>query len=296
MRRAVLAGRAAVRAFRSGNTVAPSPSGMVARARERARSLPASPAMPPPPGGFGGAVAELMARSPHLRQIEEDVREHGAKLHALGQRLAVLRTADMAELKAFRAALEAELEPLEDEGRVLSLLEGWPIQKLEALRLAAATSDRLETCVRDLAEWKAPERLDCAAASKLFDSVRALVEAMERARTTDEERFQQAGFTFDYGALGRVKEAAVQFSANVLEAAITASREQRQALNAADGAAVPLEGAPLARGRRLLRDVRSAFDLSYRVYTFAGGTNERAEALALEAVAEVDAWPQEAWS
>lgn len=68
--------------------------------------------------------------------------------------LSSFQTKDMNELIKFYQQVESKLEVLTDESQVFARLEGFPVKKLEALRMAAALFKKLDGILSELQNWK----------------------------------------------------------------------------------------------------------------------------------------------
>ena len=68
--------------------------------------------------------------------------------------LSSFQTKDMNELFKFYQEVESKLEVLTDERQVFARFEGFPVKKLEALRMAAALYKKLDAILSELQNWK----------------------------------------------------------------------------------------------------------------------------------------------
>ncbi|KAH6790571.1 hypothetical protein C2S51_005577 [Perilla frutescens var. frutescens] len=105
--------------------------------------------------------------------------------------------------------------------------------------------------------------------AKLLDKA----EAFFNKRTKDEEmkRFQGQKINFDFGILVRIKEVMVDVSSNCMELALKEKRE-----------------AAMAQGNKgSAKILWRAFQFAFRVYTFAGGHDDRADQLTREVAHEI---------
>ncbi|CAN6683270.1 unnamed protein product [Malus baccata var. baccata] len=173
--------------------------------------------------------------------------------------LGSFKTKDMNELMQFHKKVESVLEHLTDESQVLSRFEGFPTKKLEAIRMAAALHTNLNTMLNELQNWKLVVPLGqlLDKAERCFDKVgntqiKGKIDTMERTKDDEAKKFQSQNIHFDFNILIRIKEAMVDVSSSCMEMAL------------------------------------KAFQFAFRVYTFAGGHDDRADMLTKELANEIE--------
>ncbi|KAI3905697.1 hypothetical protein MKX01_007189 [Papaver californicum] len=278
-------------------------------------------------GGSGGskqsmadALAEMTKRSAYFQQIEEDVEKHAKTINEMKAALSSFQTKDMSELLKFHQYIELHLEDLTDESQVtlheifdsylknyrcyyflylhpatynvqeqvLARFEGFPTKKLETLRTASALYSKLNSIVTQLETWKieAPldkllDRVDC-----YFNKIKTEVDALERTKDDEAKRFQSHNIHFDFNILVRIKETMVDVSSGCMELAL---KERRQAKAEENGGAGSKAEIKLKACAKMLW---RAFQLAFRVYTFAGGQDDRAEKLTRELAHEIETDPE----
>ncbi|GLU23047.1 hypothetical protein SLE2022_390800 [Rubroshorea leprosula] len=234
--------------------------------------------------GMADALAEMTKRSAYFQQIEEDVQKYAQLITELKSAIDNFKSKDMAELLEFHQSVESILEHLEDETQVLARFEGFPTKKLEALRTAAALYTRLESIVNELQSLKAEPPLE-----KLLDKVESYfskmkieVDALERIKDEENKKFKSHGIGFDFNALVRIKEATVDVSSNCMELALKERKEAKA--EQTEGANIKSE----AQKKGCIKHLWRTFQFAFRVYTFAGGIDERAEKLTRELAREIE--------
>ncbi|MCL7051951.1 hypothetical protein MKW94_025663 [Papaver nudicaule] len=246
-------------------------------------------------GGSGGskqsmadALAEMTKRSAYFQQIEEDVEKHAKTINEMKAALSSFQTKDMSELLKFHQYIELHLEELTDESQVLARFEGFPTKKLETLRTASALYSKLNSVVTQLETWKieAPldkllDRVEC-----YFNKIKTEVDALERTKDDEAKRFQSHNIHFDFNILVRIKETMVDVSSGCMELAL---KERRQAKAEENGGAGSKAEMKLKACAKMLW---RAFQLAFRVYTFAGGQDDRAEKLTRELAHEIETDPE----
>ncbi|CAI9089459.1 OLC1v1024033C2 [Oldenlandia corymbosa var. corymbosa] len=258
--------------------------------------------------GWADALAEITRRSAYFQQIEKDVQKHSQMVIQLKDAISYFKTKDMDELVKFRGDVEKQLEQLTDETQVLARFEGFPTKKLEYLRAAASFHSKLEGMALELKNWKIEPPLDqlLDKVEKYFNKVKSLdfrpflvtmqpfffsikeqkvndimkqikgeIEALERTKDEDLKHFKDHDIDFDFKVMVRIKELMVDVSSGSMELAL---QERRKA----------------DETRRLahIRLLWKAFQLAFRVYTFAGGQDDRADRLTKELGQVLDAIPQ----
>ncbi|KAI3846794.1 hypothetical protein MKX03_028310 [Papaver bracteatum] len=234
------------------------------------------------------ALAEMTKRSAYFQQIEEDVEKHAKTINEMKAALSSFQTKDMSELLKFHQYIELHLEDLTDESQVLARFEGFPTKKLETLRTASALYSKLNSIVTQLETWKieAPldkllDRVEC-----YFNKIKTEVDALERTKDDEAKRFQSHNIHFDFNILVRIKETMVDVSSGCMELAL---KERRQAKAEENGGAGSKAEIKLKACAKMLW---RAFQLAFRVYTFAGGQDDRAEKLTRELAHEIETDPE----
>nr|XP_027060952.1 uncharacterized protein At4g04980-like [Coffea arabica] len=217
--------------------------------------------------GMAAALAEMTKRSAYFHQIEEDVHKHSEMIMKLRDDICSFKTKDMAELQKFRRDVEKHLEELSDETQVLARFEDFPTKKLESLRIAAALHSKLEGIAFTLEHWKTepPVEMMLDKVERYFNKIKVDIELLDRSKDEDSKHLRSHDIVFDFNILIRIKELMVDVSSACMELAL---KERREAT----------EGKRKALTKLLWR----AFQLAFRVYTFAGGQDERADSLTKE--------------
>ncbi|KAA8524445.1 hypothetical protein F0562_010831 [Nyssa sinensis] len=239
--------------------------------------------------GMADALAEMTKRSAYFQQIEEDVQKHAKLIIQIKASINSFQTTDMSELIKFHKYVEKHLEELTDETQVLARFESFPTKKLESLRTAAALYLRLEGILTNLGSWKIEpplvQLLDKV--ESYFNKIKGEIDALERSKDEDSKRFQSHNIHFDFHILVRIKESMVDVSSNCMELALKERREAKAAANADLG--------PKNEGKRraCAKMLWKAFQLAFRVYSFAGGQDDRADRLTKELAQEIETDPQD---
>ncbi|XVE87991.1 hypothetical protein DITRI_Ditri19aG0032600 [Diplodiscus trichospermus] len=238
--------------------------------------------------GMADALAEMTKRSAYFQQIEEDVEKYAKSIKEIKTAISTFSTKDMTELLKFHKHVESILEKLTDETQVLARFEGFPTKKLEALRMAAALYLKLESMINELENWKiAPplaQLLDKV--DRYFNKIKGEIDALERIKDEESKKFKSHNIDFDFQILVRIKEAIVDVSSNCMELALKERREAKLAEN--EGPKTKAEAQKKGGAKMLWR----AFQFAFRVYTFAGGHDDRADKLTRELAHEIETDPQ----
>ncbi|KAK4485202.1 hypothetical protein RD792_007828 [Penstemon davidsonii] len=233
--------------------------------------------------GMADALAEMTKRSAYFIQIEEDVKNYSGAVKEVKAKISAFQTSDMKELITFQKYVESHLEKLTDETQ--ARFEDFPSKKLEALRMAAALYTKLDSVANTLQNWPivspVGQLLDKAEA--YFNKFKVEMDALERTKDEETKRFQAQKITFDFGMLVRIKELMVDVSSNCMELAL---KERREAKAKENGETKP-DGKKNGSGKMLWR----AFQFAFRVYTFAGGHDDRADKLTRELAQEIETDP-----
>lgn len=226
------------------------------------------------------ALAEMTKRSAYFQQIEEDVEKHGATIKKMQVTLTSFQTKDMDELLKFHRELESTLEVLTDESQILARFESFPVKKLEALRMAAALYIKLNGILSELQHWKIESPLGqlLDKIEKYFNKIKGDMEALDRTKDEEAKKFQSHNIHFDFHILVKIKEALVDLSSSCMELAL---KERREAKAATAG------GQKKVCAKMLWR----AFQFAFKVYSFAGGQDERADSLTRELAREIETDP-----
>lgn len=227
--------------------------------------------------GMADALAEMTKRSAYFQQIEEDVKNHAKTIAELKVSISTFETKDMTELINFHKHVESHLEKLTDETQVLARFEGFPGKKLEALRMAAALYSKLDATSKTLQNWKikAPLGQLLDRTENYFNKIKVELDALERTKDEEAKKFQSHKITFDFGILLKIKELLVDVSSSCIELGLKEKRESKQ------------DGQKKNSGKILWR----AFQFAYKVYTFAGGHDDRADSLTKELAHEIECDP-----
>ncbi|XP_048229495.1 uncharacterized protein At4g04980 isoform X2 [Ricinus communis] len=227
--------------------------------------------------GMADALAEMTKRSAYFQQIEEDVQNYAKLITELKTTISTFKTKDMTELIKFHQHVESILEHLTDETQVLARFEGFPQKKLEALRTAAALYSKLNGITSELQNWKVetPLGLLLDRTERYFNKIKGEIDTLERTKDEESKKFQSQNIDFDFHILVQIKESMVDVSSNCMELALKESREAK----AAESKKV--------NAKMLWR----AFQFAFRVYTFAGGHDDRADKLTRELAHEIETDP-----
>ncbi|XP_043721126.1 uncharacterized protein At4g04980 [Telopea speciosissima] len=233
------------------------------------------------------ALAEMTKRSAYFQQIEEDVKKHAATIMELKKAINSFETKDMAELLKFHQYVEHHLEDLTDETQVLARFEDFPTKKLETLRMAATLYSRLHVIVTTLESWKIVhplsqllDRVEC-----YFNKIKVEVDALERKKDEESKKCKSCNIHFDFDILLRIKELIVDVSSGCMELALKERREAKAIITGENGSKTD------ARLKACVKTLWRAFQLAFRVYTFAGGQDDRADRLSRELAHEIEIDP-----
>ncbi|XP_022893726.1 uncharacterized protein LOC111408156 [Olea europaea var. sylvestris] len=199
--------------------------------------------------GMAYALAQMKKRSAYFQQIDEDIENHAKSINDVKSAITSFQTSDMAELIKFHQYLESHLEELTDETQVLTRFEDFPTKKLEALRMAAALHSKLDSVANTLQNWPIKSPF-----GQLLDKV---------------EKY-----------FNKLKELMVDVSSCCTEVALKVSSDQNILLTRAK----PLEKKKNGSAEMLWK----AFQFEFRVYTFAGGQDDRADKLTKELAHEIE--------
>ncbi|XP_049402275.1 uncharacterized protein LOC125866035 [Solanum stenotomum] len=220
--------------------------------------------------GMADALAEMTKRSAYFHQIEEDVKNYAKTIKEINTAITSFKTSDMSELIKFHGYVESHLEKLTDESQVLARFEDFPTKKLEELRMGSALYSKLDTIATTLRNWSivspVGEHLDKA--ESYFNKIKVEIDTLERTKDEEAKKFISHNIHFDFGILIRIKELMIDVSSNCMELAMKESREAKTKENRRGGS---------KNGSRKL--LWKAFQFAFRVYSFAGGQDDRADKL-----------------
>ncbi|KAL5581949.1 hypothetical protein UlMin_014391 [Ulmus minor] len=239
--------------------------------------------------GMADALAEMTKRSAYFQQIEEDVQKHSKSILEIKAAINSFQSKDMSELVKFHKFVEQHLEKLTDESQVLARFEGFPSKKLESLRSAVALFLKLDGIVHTLESWKVipplGQLLDKVEA--FFNKIKGEIDALERSKDEDSKRFQSHNINFNFNILVRIKESMVDVSSSCMELALEERRKAKAAADAESGSSSKAEGQAKAHTTMLWK----AFQFAFRVYSFAGGQDDRADMLTKQLAHEIETDP-----
>ncbi|KAH1048581.1 hypothetical protein J1N35_039365 [Gossypium stocksii] len=229
--------------------------------------------------GISDALAEMNKRSVYFQQIEEDVDKHAKSITELKTAVNTFNTKDMTKLLKFHKHVESILENLTDETQVLTRFEGFPTKKLEALRTASGIYLKLESMITVLQNWKIePPLADLLnKVDRYFNKIKGEIVALERTKDELNKKFKSQDIDFDFQILVQIKEAMVDVSSNCMELAMKERREVKLRENEVSKAKAE------AQRKVCIKMLWRAFQLAFRVYTFAGlSHDDRADQLTPE--------------
>uniref|UniRef100_A0A7N0V2S1 Hydroxyproline-rich glycoprotein family protein n=1 Tax=Kalanchoe fedtschenkoi TaxID=63787 RepID=A0A7N0V2S1_KALFE len=235
--------------------------------------------------GMADALAEITKRSAYFQQIEADVSEYAKTITELKSTITGFRTKDMTELIKFHKHVESQLENLTDESQVLARFEGFPTKKLECMRMAAALFLKLDTIHTTIANWKIvpPTSQLLVKVDTYFTKIKGEVDALERTKDEELKKFKSHNIHFDFSILTKIKESMVDLSSGCMELALKETREAKALSNGVNSPKKESQGS----GKMLWK----AFQFAFRVYTFAGGQDDRADRLTRELAQEIETEP-----
>ncbi|EOA39672.1 hypothetical protein CARUB_v10008313mg [Capsella rubella] len=239
--------------------------------------------------GMADALAEITKRSPYFKKIEEDVRMYMNSINELKTEIVKFRNKDITELQKFHQRVESVLEKLEDESQVLARCEGFPHSKLEAIRMAAALYSKLQGIIKELKNWKMESPADQLfdKTERYFAKIRKEIETLDQIKAEEEKKFKTNNIHFDFNILVQIKELMVDISSGCMELAL---KEKREAKIAAQTTAETREekGNTKNKTAKWAKTLWRAFQFAFRVYTFAGGHDDRADKLTRELGEEIE--------
>ena len=243
-------------------------------------------------GEMGDTLGELSAKSPYFLKIAEDTEKYKHDVTVLLQKFRAFTAQNSAQMRAMREEVEALLEKLVDESKVLANFEGWPASKLDTLREATAMDRKFETVIEQLDSFITFDQDSGLRLSRLLASTKQTVEDFERTKEGFSKKVTRDRLFFDYGILERVKIASVCAGTRWLQDAVVASKRLKTSQDTAkwpDGVTIAERNAAVQTVQRLW----IAWQFYYKTYRFAGGHDSTAESAAMEAAAEIESYPEE---
>ncbi|EOA19952.1 hypothetical protein CARUB_v10000203mg [Capsella rubella] len=239
--------------------------------------------------GMADALAEMTKRSSYFQQIEEDVQKYAKAIEELKSSIQSFQTKDMKELLEFHSKVESILEKLTDETQVLARFEGFPEKKLEVIRTAGALYKKLDGILVELKNWKIEPPINdlLDKIERYFNKFKGEIETVERTKDEDAKMFQRHNINIDFEVLVQVKETMVDVSSNCMELALKERREANE--EAKNSEESKMNNMKAERAKRLWR----AFQFAFKVYTFAGGHDERADCLTRQLAHEIQTDPDQ---
>ncbi|KAM0000993.1 putative protein CHUP1 [Helianthus debilis subsp. tardiflorus] len=228
--------------------------------------------------GMADALAEITRRSSYFQQIEEDVKNYSNSIKEVQVELIKFQTTDMDELISFHKYVESHLEKLSDETQVLARFEDFPSKKLEGLRMAAALYSKLDAIADTLQNWniEPPVNQLLDRVENYFNKIKGELDTLDRTKDEEIKKFKSQKIHFDFAILTRIKELMVDVSSSCMELAL---KERKLA------SASRKNAKKVSSGKTLWK----AFQFAFRVYSFAGGQDDRAENLTREIAQQIQA-------
>ncbi|CAF1723871.1 hypothetical protein Bca4012_042503 [Brassica carinata] len=231
--------------------------------------------------GMADALAEITKKSAYFQQIQEDVAKYMKSINELKVEITKFQTKDMTELLSFHRRVESVLENLTDETQVLARCEGFPQKKLEAIRMAVALYSKLHGVITELQNWKIEpplvQLLDKV--ERYFTKIKGDIDTLDRTKDEEAKKFKSHNIHFDFNILLQIKETMVDISSNCMELALKEKRDEK--LVSPD--AKPSIKKTVGCAKMLWR----SFQFAFKVYTFAGGHDDRADSLTRELAHEI---------
>ncbi|KAF5760684.1 putative protein CHUP1 [Helianthus annuus] len=233
--------------------------------------------------GMADALAEMTKRSSFFIQIEEDVKNYANSIKEVRTALSSFQTTDMDELIKFHKYVESHMEKLTDETQVLARFEDFPSKKLEGLRMAAALYAKLDAIATTLQNWKieSPVNQLIDKVENYFNKIKGELDTLDRTKDEELKKFKSQNIHFDFTILVRIKELMVEVSSNCMELALKETREPTAKEHQDNG--LKCHSKKSGSGKTLWK----AFQFAFRVYTFAGGQDDRADFLTRELAQEI---------
>lgn len=232
--------------------------------------------------GMADALAEMTKRSAYFQQIEEDVKNHEKTIKEVKSAINSFQTSDMTELLKFHKHVESHLEKLTDETQVLARFEDFPSKKLEALRMAASLYSKLDSIASTLKNWPivSPVAQLLDKAESYFNKMKGEMDALERTKDEESKKFQAHKINFDFNILVYIKELMVDISSSCMELALKEKRNVKDKENENE-----------AKRKGSAKMLWRAFQFAFRVYSFAGGHDDRADKLTRELAQAIETDP-----
>ncbi|KAF2588139.1 hypothetical protein F2Q70_00041873 [Brassica cretica] len=241
--------------------------------------------------GMADALAEITKKSAYFQQIEADVKMYSKAINELKAEILSFKSKDMTELQRFHLYIESVLEKLTDERQVLARCEGFPEDKLDAIRMASALHSKLQCTIKELKNWKieSPANLLFDKTERYFSkaSHRREIETLDQIKAEEEKTFKRHNIPFDFSILTRIKESMVDISSGCIELALKEKREAKIASHTAESRKAKrsmIKNKTVGFAKTLWK----AFHFAYRVYIFAGGHDDRADKLTRELGSEIE--------
>ncbi|KAF8093341.1 hypothetical protein N665_0384s0027 [Sinapis alba] len=235
--------------------------------------------------GMADALAEITKKSAYFQQILEDVAKYMKSINELKIEITKFQTKDMTELLTFHRRVESVLEKLTDETQVLARCEGFPQKKLEAIRMAAALYLKLHGMITELHNWKIEPPLNqlLDKVERYFTKIKGDIDTLDRTKDEEAKKFQSHNIHFDFNILLQIKETMVDISSSCMELALKEKRDAKLVSPDAN----PSMKKTIGSAKMLWR----AFQFAFKVYTFAGGHDDRADSLTRELAHEIQTDP-----
>ncbi|KAJ6302362.1 hypothetical protein OIU77_016448 [Salix suchowensis] len=234
--------------------------------------------------GLAASLAEMTKRSTFFQQVEEDIKKYSKSIMELKADINSFQTKDMIKLLKFQSNVESILQFLTDESQVLAKFEGFPSKKLETLRTAAALYSKFDTIVTTLKNWDVVlplgQLLDKI--EKYLSKIKLQLDAFERSKDEESRKFKSHNIDFEFHIVTKIRESMVDLSSSCMELALKERRESKAAVENQETMAKPDQ-----KPKESIKMLWRVFQLAFRVYSFAGGQDDRAEKLAKELADEI---------
>lgn len=234
--------------------------------------------------GLAASLAEMTKRSTYFQQVEEDIKKYSKSIIELKAHINSFQTKDMIKLLKFQSNVESILQFLTDESQVLAKFEGFPSKKLETLRTAAALYSKFDTIVTTLKNWEVVPPLGqlLDKIEKYLSKIKLELDAFERSKDEESKKFKSHNIDFEFHIVTKIRESMVNLSSNCMELALKERRESKTAVENQETMAKPDQ-----KTKESVKMLWRVFQLAFRVYSFAGGQDDRAETLAKELADEI---------
>lgn len=105
---------------------------------------------------------------------------------------------------------------------------------------------------------------------------------LNEARTKNPKKFKSHNIDFEFHIVTKIRESMVNLSSNCMELALKERRESKTAVENQETMAKPDQ-----KTKESVKMLWRVFQLAFRVYSFAGGQDDRAETLAKELADEI---------